>query len=344
MKNPRLLTLLAATAMLAIAGCGRRRWRRRRRRRQKVAQAKASGDVTWCIGKDTTGAFKTVVDNFNKENPDANVELLELPESADEQRRLQIQRLRAESTECDVLGMDVIWTAEYAAQNWLLDISDFIPRRRQVHPVDRGHHSTRTRTGPSRSTRTPGFIYYRSDEVDAAARELGGRCTKRPRGQRRRLPGLPLRGPDRELPRARLQRGRQRAVRGRQGGDRRLAGGQGRPHVHGGRHQERRRSEGRDHLQGGGVAARVRVRQRHLHAQLAVRLRARQGLEDRGQVRDPNVPVLRRQRGRRRARRLQPRDLRLLEEPGGLARVHRVRHRRPGSRRSWRPRRRCRRR
>src|SRR5687767_15691786 len=76
---------------------------------KKVTQAKASGDVTWCIGKDTTGAFGTVVDNFNKANPDANVTLLELPEAADQQREQQIQRLQAESDECDVLGMDVIW-------------------------------------------------------------------------------------------------------------------------------------------------------------------------------------------------------------------------------------------
>ena len=38
----------------------------------EVTQAKPSGNVTWCIGKDTTGAFGTVVDNFNKANPDAN--------------------------------------------------------------------------------------------------------------------------------------------------------------------------------------------------------------------------------------------------------------------------------
>jgi multiple sugar transport system substrate-binding protein len=49
-----------------------------------VTQARVEGDITWCIGKDTTGAFSTVVDNFNKANPDANAELLELPTAADE--------------------------------------------------------------------------------------------------------------------------------------------------------------------------------------------------------------------------------------------------------------------
>src|ERR687893_3103866 len=129
LKTPRFITALAAGLILAVAGCGGDDdggGGGSAPEAEKVGQAKASGDVTWCIGKDTSGAFGTVVDNFNKANPDANVKLLELPEDAGEQRRLQIQRLEAESDECDVLGMDVIWTAEYAAQGWLLDVSDFI--------------------------------------------------------------------------------------------------------------------------------------------------------------------------------------------------------------------------
>ena len=97
---------------------------------KEVTQAKPSGNVTWCIGKDTTGAFGTVVDNFNKANPDANVKLLELPEAADQQREQQIQRLQAKSDECDVLGMDVVWTAEYAAQGWLQDVTEAVEKRK----------------------------------------------------------------------------------------------------------------------------------------------------------------------------------------------------------------------
>jgi len=87
------------------------------------AAKNASGKVTWCIGKDTSGAFNTAVEKFNQENPKLEADLLELPENADIQREQQIQRLRAESNECDVLGMDVIWTAEYAASGWLYDLT-----------------------------------------------------------------------------------------------------------------------------------------------------------------------------------------------------------------------------
>jgi multiple sugar transport system substrate-binding protein len=166
MKSLRFMAVLTATAALAFAGCGDDDDDGGGGEAEKAAQAKAAGDVTWCIGKDTSGAFQTVVDSFNKANPDANAKLLQLPEAADEQRRLQIQRLRAESPECDVLGMDVIWTAEYAAQNWLLDVSDFISENGDQFiqsTVDTTEYEGKNYAVPFNSN--AGFIYYRSDEV-----------------------------------------------------------------------------------------------------------------------------------------------------------------------------------
>jgi multiple sugar transport system substrate-binding protein len=170
MKTPRLVAALVATAMLSIAGCGDDDdGGGGAPDAEKATQAKASGNVTWCIGKDTTGAFGTVIDNFNKANPDANVKLLELPEDAGEQRRLQVQRLEAKSPECDLLGTDVIWTAEYAAQGWLLDVSDFISKNGDKFipsTVDTTEFEGKNWAVPFNSN--AGFIYYRTDEVDKA--------------------------------------------------------------------------------------------------------------------------------------------------------------------------------
>ena len=89
-----------------------------------------SGNVTWCIGKDTTGAFSQVVNLYNQSHPQVHVKLLELPTSADQQRTQLVQRERAKSPECDVLGMDVIWTAEFAAQGWLRNTTSAITARK----------------------------------------------------------------------------------------------------------------------------------------------------------------------------------------------------------------------
>jgi multiple sugar transport system substrate-binding protein len=167
MKTPRFMVVLVATVVLAIAGCGSDDSETGAGGdAKKATKAKASGDVTWCIGKDTSGAFGTVVDSFNKANPNANVKLLELPEDAGEQRRLQIQRLEAESPECDVLGTDVIWTAEYAAQGWLQDVSDFISQQGDKFiqsTVDTTEYEGKNYAVPFNSN--AGFIYFRKDQV-----------------------------------------------------------------------------------------------------------------------------------------------------------------------------------
>ncbi|MDX6588253.1 MAG: trehalose/maltose transport system substrate-binding protein [Solirubrobacterales bacterium] len=169
MKSPRFMTVLVALVVLAIAGCGSGDDSTGGGgNAKKAGTAKASGKVTWCIGKDTSGAFGTVVDSFNKANPNANVKLLELPEDAGEQRRLQVQRLQAKSPECDVLGMDVIWTAEYAAQGWLLDTSDFISQNGDKFiksTVDTTSFEGKNWAVPFNSN--AGFIYYRKDEVSS---------------------------------------------------------------------------------------------------------------------------------------------------------------------------------
>jgi len=164
---------LVALVVLAIAGCGSGDDSTGAGgNAKKAATAKASGKVTWCIGKDTSGAFGTVVDGFNKANPNANVKLLELPEDAGEQRRLQVQRLQAKSAECDVLGMDVIWTAEYAAQGWLLDTSDFISKNGDKFiksTVDTTSFEGKNWAVPFNSN--AGFIYYRKDEVPSPPKD-----------------------------------------------------------------------------------------------------------------------------------------------------------------------------
>jgi multiple sugar transport system substrate-binding protein len=172
MKGLRLMAIAAAIASLAIAGCGDDDddggggGGGAAADAESVTQAKAEGDVTWCIGKDTTGAFSTVVENFNKANPNANARLLQLPTAADEQRRLQIQRLRAESAECDVLGVDVIWTAEYAAQGWLLDVTEALNERKDEFipaTVETTVYEGKNWAIPFNTN--AGFIYWRTDQA-----------------------------------------------------------------------------------------------------------------------------------------------------------------------------------
>jgi multiple sugar transport system substrate-binding protein len=121
----------------------------------------AKGNVTWCIGKDTTGAFTQVVKLYNQQNPGVHAKLIELPTSADAQRTQLVQREQAKSSECDVLGMDVIWTAEFAAQGWLRDVSpaiqarqsEFIPSTLDTAKINNKYWAVPFNTNA-------GFLYY----------------------------------------------------------------------------------------------------------------------------------------------------------------------------------------
>ena len=134
-----------------------------------AAAEKPQGDINVCIGKDTAGIHTRLVEQFSRENPGANARLVELPESADEQRTQMVQRLRAESSECDLLSLDVIWTAEFAAQGWLLDATEVIEQRRDEFipsTLETVKYEDKYWAFPYNSN--AGFLFYRSDQVDQA--------------------------------------------------------------------------------------------------------------------------------------------------------------------------------
>ena len=83
-----------------------------------AADFEERGPITLAKGKDTTGKLTEFLETWNSEHPDEEVTLIELPESSDEQRRQMINNAQAKSDAYTVLGLDVIWTAEFAANEW----------------------------------------------------------------------------------------------------------------------------------------------------------------------------------------------------------------------------------
>jgi multiple sugar transport system substrate-binding protein len=128
----------------------------------------AKGNVTYCTGKDTSGAQKESVRLFNKEfaGQGLKAKLLEFPESADEQRNQFIQRQEAKSGECDIFYSDVIWTAEFASQKWLYDVTPYVEQRKgEFIPAtfETVNYDNKTWGVPKQTDAA--FIYYRTDQV-----------------------------------------------------------------------------------------------------------------------------------------------------------------------------------
>jgi multiple sugar transport system substrate-binding protein len=74
------------------------------------------------------------LDRFADRHPDTRVELRITPDAADQRHQLYVQWLNARSPAPDVLQLDVVWTAEFAAAGWILpldrfapDVTDFVP-------------------------------------------------------------------------------------------------------------------------------------------------------------------------------------------------------------------------
>jgi multiple sugar transport system substrate-binding protein len=127
----------------------------------------ASGDVTYCTGKDTSGAQKYAIEEFNKANPDMNAKLLEFSTSADEQRTQFVQRQEAKSGECDVFYADVIWTAEFASQKWIYDMTPYVETRKGdliEATLDSVTFEDKFWAMPQQTDAA--FLYYRTDQVD----------------------------------------------------------------------------------------------------------------------------------------------------------------------------------
>jgi multiple sugar transport system substrate-binding protein len=127
----------------------------------------AKGEVTYCQGKDTSGNAHYMVEQFNKKyGPDLKLKLVEFPASADEQRNQFIQRQQAKSGDCDVFSSDVIWTAEFASQKWLYDLSPYMEQKKSEYieaPLETATYDGKIWGAPESSD--AGLLYYNTDKV-----------------------------------------------------------------------------------------------------------------------------------------------------------------------------------
>jgi multiple sugar transport system substrate-binding protein len=71
---------------------------------------------------------------FAERTPGIEVELRVTPDAADQRHQLFVQWLNARMPNPDVLQLDIVWTAEFAAAGWILpfdtaslDVQDFVP-------------------------------------------------------------------------------------------------------------------------------------------------------------------------------------------------------------------------
>jgi multiple sugar transport system substrate-binding protein len=128
--------------------------------------AAGTGPITWASFKEPTGTLRKVVDGWNSSHPDAKVTLVDLPETADAQRQQLVQNAQIKSTAYDVVTLDAVWTAEFAANQWVmpltgLDTSGFLGPSLRTGQYRGKLYAAPWLTGA-------GMLYYRTDLLKKA--------------------------------------------------------------------------------------------------------------------------------------------------------------------------------
>jgi multiple sugar transport system substrate-binding protein len=98
-------------AVLGAAGCGF----------SPAEEQAGARTLNWYVFNEPGGANEDAIKACNAEAKGRyRVQYQRLPTDANQQRELIVRRLAAEDSTVDLVGMDVIWTAEFAEAGWIL--------------------------------------------------------------------------------------------------------------------------------------------------------------------------------------------------------------------------------
>ncbi|MDQ2584120.1 ABC transporter substrate-binding protein [Saccharothrix yanglingensis] len=158
----RVVAALGAAVLLASCGSGGEGGE------QPAGALQGRGEVTFATGKDTSGNMQKLVDQWNSSHPDEKVRIIELPESADAQRQQMVQNAQVKSDAYTILNLDVVWTAEFAANRWVVELpADQFGVDKFLEPaIKTAQYRDKLYAAPAYSD--GGLLYYRKDLLDAA--------------------------------------------------------------------------------------------------------------------------------------------------------------------------------
>ena len=86
--------------------------------------------LNWFIANQPGGSIQEVAKRCTDEsNGSYKVEVQLLPAAASDQREQLVRRLAARDSTVDIIGMDVIWTAEFANAGWIRSFPQPVAKR-----------------------------------------------------------------------------------------------------------------------------------------------------------------------------------------------------------------------
>lgn len=135
-----------------------------------ACSAKPSAKVVLTLPTSAVGAEAEVLDRqvsrFEAAHPEIRVERRVTPDAAEQRRQLYVEWLNAGVSDPDILQLDVIWTAEFAAAGWILPLDRFGPPKDEFffEAIDAGSYAGSVFALPWFVD--VGMLYTRTDLVD----------------------------------------------------------------------------------------------------------------------------------------------------------------------------------
>jgi multiple sugar transport system substrate-binding protein len=121
------------------------------------------------------------LERFMDEHPGIHVERQATPDASDQRHQLYVQWLNAGVGDPDILQLDVIWTAEFAAAGWTLSLERFEPDTVDFLPGPLAASRYRSRLHALPWFVDVGLLYWRTDlleEPPTRFTDLGGVVTR----------------------------------------------------------------------------------------------------------------------------------------------------------------------
>lgn len=129
--------------------------------------------LTWFIFNEPSGAPQKIAERCSEESGGRyRIEFEYLPAQADQQREQLVRRLGAEDDSIDLIGMDVIWTGEFANAGWIRKVPaatrDAVSEGVFDSVLDTARFEDELYAVPVWSNTQ--LLWYRKDRVDEAPR------------------------------------------------------------------------------------------------------------------------------------------------------------------------------
>jgi multiple sugar transport system substrate-binding protein len=159
-----LARLAKLSALLAMSGCALGCGSADERRAVVTFPASA-------VGREAD-ILRRQLARFHEQHPAIRVELRQTPDASDQRHQLYVQWLNAHASDPDVLQLDAVWTAEFAAAEWILPLDRFRPDTADFFPA-----TVRANRWKGTLYALPwfvdvGMLYYRTDLMKAPPRTL----------------------------------------------------------------------------------------------------------------------------------------------------------------------------